>query len=66
MFRRYWEYTPPIREFMAATSEEAIQVHTDTTPVHPHDRLEVNDPRFRRATCTVLAEAQCTEWGNGA
>ena len=64
VFRRYWEYTPPIREFMAATSKEAIQVLTDTNPVHPHDRLEVNDPIFRRATCTVLAEAQCKEGGS--
>ena len=25
-FRRYWEYTLPIRKFMAGTSEEAVQV----------------------------------------
>lgn len=26
IFRKYWEYAHPIREFMAGTSEEAIQV----------------------------------------
>ena len=26
VFRRYWEYTLPIRRFMADTSEEAMQV----------------------------------------
>ena len=26
VFRRYWEYAYPIREFMAGTSKEAIQV----------------------------------------
>ena len=26
VFRRYWEYAYPIREFLAGTSEEAIQV----------------------------------------
>ena len=29
VFRRYWEYAHPIREFMAGTSEEAIQVIKD-------------------------------------
>ncbi len=30
MFRRYWDYTLPIRKFMADTSEEAVQVRRDT------------------------------------
>ncbi len=40
VFRRYWEYTLPIREFMAATSEEAVQVLFQATPVHIHDGLK--------------------------
>ena len=30
VFRRYWDYTLPIRKFMADTSEEAVQVRRDT------------------------------------
>ena len=40
VFRRYWEYTLPIRKFMADTSEEAIQVTAVTN--HPPAALSAS------------------------
>ena len=41
MFRRYWDYTLPIRKFMADPSEEAVQVGSGTDSMLLQDSVHL-------------------------
>lgn len=47
VFRRYWEYTLPIRKFMAGTSEEAVQVENIPYRLF-HEKVSVGDAVLSR------------------